>query len=134
MAQRRDPRAKNPAMHHRLRRITFPMRARFLLILAGGEISRFPRTEVTHTLGSATAPGATGYRIEGGPRNHGPAAPAGGGVGENREGGGGEPECDAKGAGAKNRSEPFDGGPSDACASRRRPAKLMTRVFDCGAE
>src|SRR5215813_13537698 len=49
---------------------------------------------------------------------------------KNRERGGGEPECDAAGAGAKNRSEPFDGGPSDACASGRRPAKLMTRIFD----
>ena|SRR5215475_10038753 len=54
----------------------------------------------------------------------------GGSVGENREGGGGEPECDAEGAGAKNRSKPFDGGPGDACASRRRPARLITRIFD----
>ena len=60
------------------------------------------------------------YCIEGGPRNHGPATPTGGSMGENREGSDGEPECDAEGAGAKNRSEPFDGGPRDACASRRR--------------
>ena len=30
------------------------------------------------------------------------------------------PNADAEGAGAKNRSQPFDGGPRDACASRRR--------------
>src|SRR5262249_18823748 len=74
--------------------------------------------------------GRAPHSLRGGGGSKGPAAPAGGSVGENREGGGGEPECDAEGAGAKNRSKPFDGGPGDACASRRRPARLITRIFD----
>ena len=55
-------------------------------------------------------------------------------MGENREGGGGEPESDAEGAGVKDRSEPFDGGPGDAWASRRRSVRFITRIFDSGAE
>ena len=50
-------------MHHRLRLITFPMRARLFLVLARGEISRFPRKELTHMLGSTTAPGRPGARV-----------------------------------------------------------------------
>ena len=95
-------------------------------------------SRVARTLGDVSY--ATVWRvadrndIEGGPRNHGPATPTGGSLGENREGGDGEPECDAEGAGAKNRSEPFDGGPGDASASGRHPAKLITRIFVGGAE
>ena len=63
-------------------------------------------SRVARTLGDVSY--ATVWRvadrndIEGGPRNHGPATPTGGSMGENRERSGGEPECDAEGAGAKN--------------------------------
>ena len=45
------PRASQASAHH------LPDAGQALLGLAGGEISRFPRKELTHMLGSTTAPG-----------------------------------------------------------------------------
>src|SRR6266478_9113217 len=45
------PRASPASAHH------LPGAGQTLLILAGGEISRFPRKKLTHMLGSTTAPG-----------------------------------------------------------------------------
>jgi hypothetical protein len=50
------PRASPASAHH------LPDAGQNLLILAGGEISRFPRKEVTHMLGSTTASGRPSAR------------------------------------------------------------------------
>jgi hypothetical protein len=50
-------------VHHRLRLLAFPMRARaahITVLLADREISRFPRKERTHMPGSATTPDRLG--------------------------------------------------------------------------
>ena len=51
------PRASPASAHH------LPDAGQALLGLAGGEISRFPRKELTHMLGSTTAPGRPGARV-----------------------------------------------------------------------
>ena len=51
------PRASQASAHH------LPDAGQGLLGLAGGEISRFPRKELTHMLGSTTAPGRPGARV-----------------------------------------------------------------------
>ena len=50
------PRASPASAHH------LPGAGQTLLILAGGEISRFPHKELTHMLGSTTAPGRPSAR------------------------------------------------------------------------
>src|SRR5271166_3697492 len=50
------PRASPASAHH------LPDAGQALLVLAGGEISRFPRKQLTHMLGSTTAPGRPGAR------------------------------------------------------------------------
>src|SRR4029077_11650238 len=50
------PRASPASAHH------LPDAGQNLLILAGGEISRFPSKELTHMLGSTTAPGRPSAR------------------------------------------------------------------------
>jgi hypothetical protein len=50
------PRASPASAHH------LPDAGQALLVLAGGEISRFPCKELTHMLGSTTAPGRLGAR------------------------------------------------------------------------